>query len=467
MSAALEVWFGDALAGLLTAQGSRLRFRYEPAWLKARGFTPLSPALPRSARAYSGAAVETYFENLLPEGRPRDVIAHVRGVSKRDIFGLLAVLGGDCAGAVSLWPPGARPRRKSYAPLPRPALEILVTEVIHAEDHSALLIAHPEARATLAGSEQKMPATVAAGRLRVGRAGAPTTHVVKAGSKRRALSPVNEVYCMALARALGLQAAESALIRTADPVAAVRRHDRRLHGSAVRRLHALDLCQALKLPSARKYEDSGGPSLRDIFRCVRRLSAAPRRDVRALVRWTLFNYLIGNGDTHAKNLSLLAQGSELRLAPFYDLLCLAVYPGRKDRLALAIGGETRPERIGIAEWKRFAADAGIGISQLGEQVMDLVQLLPAAMDSTARGMKLRGLEQELIHGVMTVISGRSARLHRLFGPQVAHTPGGDDILHRARARRARPFRGAGKRPSGAPRNTGTSGSRRRAVSGKA
>ena len=95
MSAALEVWFVETLAGMLTSGGGTLRFRYEPAWLKSRGFTPLSPALPRSARAYSGLAVESFFENLLPSPRMRDAIGRIRGVSKRDIFGMLAVLGGE------------------------------------------------------------------------------------------------------------------------------------------------------------------------------------------------------------------------------------------------------------------------------------------------------------------------------------------------------------------------------------
>ena len=42
--------------------------------------------------------------------------------------------------------------------------------------------------------------------------------------------------------------------------------------------------------------------------------------------WIIFNYLIGNTDAHAKNLSLLHSDSGVKLAPFYDLLSTEVYP---------------------------------------------------------------------------------------------------------------------------------------------
>jgi serine/threonine-protein kinase HipA len=46
----------------------------------------------------------------------------------------------------------------------------------------------------------------------------------------------------------------------------------------------------------------------------------------ALLRWAIFNFLIGNADAHAKNLAMIFTDRGPRLAPFYDLICTQVYP---------------------------------------------------------------------------------------------------------------------------------------------
>ncbi len=56
------------------------------------------------------------------------------------------------------------------------------------------------------------------------------------------------------------------------------------------------------------------------------------KDLLSFQRWVMFNYLIGNSDTHAKNVSVMVDETGYALAPFYDLLCVQVYGD--DRLAL-------------------------------------------------------------------------------------------------------------------------------------
>ena len=65
-------------------------------------------------------------------------------------------------------------------------------------------------------------------------------------------------------------------------------------------------------------------------------------DQRHLLRWLFFNLFVGNNDSHAKNLALLATPEGLRLAPFYDLLCTRVYSGLAKHFAFRIGGESLP-----------------------------------------------------------------------------------------------------------------------------
>jgi len=74
-----------------------------------------------------------------------------------------------------------------------------------------------------------------------------------------------------------------------------------------------------------KYEQEGGPDFQACFRLVEEWSDEPILDTLSLLKWALFNFLIGNADSHAKNLSFLYAGGTIRLAPFYDLLSTAVY----------------------------------------------------------------------------------------------------------------------------------------------
>jgi len=105
-------------------------------------------------------------------------------------------------------------------------------------------------------------------------------------------------------------------------VLAVRRYDRRRPpaGDIPARVHQEDGCQATSMPPGLKYEEQGGPSLRDFASLIR--DYGDPRDVSILLRRTTFNMAIGNADAHAKNFSVLhdADVPVIRLAPMYDLL---------------------------------------------------------------------------------------------------------------------------------------------------
>ena len=54
--------------------------------------------------------------------------------------------------------------------------------------------------------------------------------------------------------------------------------------------------------------------------------------------WLVFNFMIGNGDNHLKNISYKVDAGGIRIAPAYDLLSTAAYGTR----AFAPGGAHRP-----------------------------------------------------------------------------------------------------------------------------
>ena len=159
--------------------------------------------------------------------------------------------------------------------------------------------------------------------------GSPSTHIVKPEPERFPGLAANEAYCMELARRIGLQVAGSRWQMIGKtPCLVVKRYDRTiLNSGAVARIHQEDFCQALGYPPERKYQQEGGPSLRDCFSLLREWSSAPVLDIPNFLDGVTFGVLIGNADAHAKKFSILYGVNGRRLAPLYDQVCtLALLP---------------------------------------------------------------------------------------------------------------------------------------------
>jgi serine/threonine-protein kinase HipA len=170
--------------------------------------------------------------------------------------------------------------------------------------------------------------------------GTPSTHILKPEIVRFPNTVENEAFCMRLAKHLGLSAAsvETTLVNGRKLII-VQRYDRIIHqDSSVQRLHQEDFCQATGVLPEKKYEEDGGPSLTRIAGILQ--AVAPAADIEALLTAVVLNVLIGNGDAHAKNFSLLHHPSgALGLAPLYDLMSTLYYGD--ERLAIYIDSVQR------------------------------------------------------------------------------------------------------------------------------
>jgi len=125
-----------------------------------------------------------------------------------------------------------------------------------------------------------------------------------------------------------------------------------------------------------KYERQGG--LVSVPKLVAALRALPVRgsDLLKLQQWVMFNYLIGNADAHAKNLSVLVDGKGFSLAPFYDLLCVRAYGDTG--LALYIGDEETFDAVGAHSWEALCKDCGFRLPETLKGLRKMAQdLLPA------------------------------------------------------------------------------------------
>jgi serine/threonine-protein kinase HipA len=210
---------------------------------------------------------------------------------------------------------------------------------------------------------------------------------------------------MRFAKQLGLPAAQVDTITVGGrPLLLVERYDRVVHpDGTVERVHQEDMCQAFGIPPARKYEEDRGPSLRQMAQLIGEVSG--REAVEALLRATTLNELIGNGDAHAKNFSLLhAPDGVIRFAPLYDLMSSRLYGDT--RLAMRIDGEYHMDRVGARQLMDEAATWGIRRERAAELIANLLERVPDASDKASAG----GLSPP--EELLSSIGGERARLQK-------------------------------------------------------
>lgn len=360
MTTALVVRIDNEVVGRLWLDDKKnFCFSYDSNWL-GRSRIPLSLSLPLCAEPYLDDQSHSFFANLLPEEKMRTLIARNLGVSFNNDYGLLERIGGDCAGAVSLHPETEEtpPQAASYRALSLDELNTIIKEL----PQRPLLAGEKGIRLSLAGAQKKLPLYYDGQQYHLSYGSAPSNYIIKPAMDELPGTVENEAYCMALARAVGLDVPPSFIHQYEDVrVFVVKRFDREVAGDIIRRLHQEDFCQALRIPPEFKYETEGGPSLVACFNLLRTNSTRSGKDVLSLLNWVIFNYLIGNSDAHGKNISLLLLPAGPQLAPFYDVLSTRIYApyGLAEGVAMGIGGESDPRAIRREHWELFADEVGI------------------------------------------------------------------------------------------------------------
>ena len=408
MAESLDVYVNDALAGVLRQEHGRLAFGYNETWTASKAFIPLSITMPPRTGEYPDEIARPFFENLLPEGEIRAAIARLRQVSETNTFGLLEEIGGDCAGAVSLRPHGqALPTTNGYTPVSDEQLKDILAQL----GKRPLIAMDGEARLSLAGAQDKLPVYYDGAQIFLPRGISPSSHILKPGSRGYEHMPINEHFCMRLAHALGLPVPNSEILRKPGALYLIARYDRKPdEAGSITRIHQIDFCQALNLPSSRKYEKEGGPDLEQCFELVARESAQPAADRLRLIDWVTFNFLVGNADAHGKNLSLLVTPGGIRMAPFYDLISTAIYPNLATTMAMKIGGENRPDWIHARHWDAFAEESRVTPRFVKGRVAELATAITGASEKLLHELAATPDETVTLEKICAEIAKRGKRL---------------------------------------------------------
>lgn len=376
----LDVYLWDQRVGHLRLDKKRrFVFQYDAAWIKKKGAVPLSLHLPLKTDIYSDDLSRPFFSNLLPEAEIKRIIARHLQISESNDFAMLNSIGGECAGAVSVLPAG-------FVPVVKPGYQELNDEELHriiTDLPKRPLMAGVEGmRLSLAGAQNKLPVYMEGDKIFIASGNAPSSHILKPPIKDLEDTVENEAFCMMLAQKLGLSTPPVMFRRGFDKLYIIQRYDRsRDKNGHIVRLHQEDFCQALGFLPDQKYENEGGPSLGDCFALLQGKSISPAVDRLALLQWTIFNFLIGNADAHAKNLAMIFTNRGPRLAPFYDLICTQVYPDLTDKSAMKIGGENRPAWIQRKHWEKLGESVAIKSSLVLKTLRDMaIDIGPAAQE---------------------------------------------------------------------------------------
>lgn len=342
---------------LIRKDNGNLQFRYDDGYAGP----PLSQALPVQPEAHGHAVVRAVFGGLLLEGDGRGALARALGLSASNDFGLLEEVGGDCAGAITLL---ADDEPLPSAPASRTIDGTQLDALLRDLPQRPLAVDPGEGvRLSLAGAQPKLPVIVEDdGSMALPtNSVAPTTHILKPEPAAFPGLVDNEAFCMELARACGLAVAG---VRTAATVSGLRylvveRYDRDLTAEPIRRLHQEDFCQALGVPSDRKYQAEGGPGVRDLVALIRTATGVPAQELPRFLRALVLTWLIGNCDAHAKNFSLLYDAGAPTLAPLYDLVSTVAYPQLTTKLAMRIGGTAMVGAVDRGAWAELAVEIGV------------------------------------------------------------------------------------------------------------
>jgi len=382
----LNIWTNGHHVGYLWRDGrNEMGFRYSGEWLENPVRFPVSKTLPLRAEAYEPGAgnrvAHNYFANLLPEANSRMRICREKKISVGNDFELLRAIGGECAGALSILGDEPYAAASEYRQLGDADL----TELLLKRNPSAVVKAGDNPpRLSLAGAQDKAPVKYANGRFYIPLENSISSHILKYRLRDVSHVPAYETITMWTAGELNLDVCEiDYYVHGDEPFTLSKRYDRVLTSEGLARLHQEDFCQASGRSCSNKYEHEGGPTFVECLQLIREHSTQPLKDIPRLIQWQVFNFLVGNADAHAKNLSFLyGQDSTTRLSPFYDLIAIHAWPSHvfNHELALSIGGENRIHHIRRTHWEKLADECEISFRLFEKHITRLAEEIIGAFD---------------------------------------------------------------------------------------
>lgn len=283
-------------------------------------------------------------------------------------------------------------------------------------------IAEAMHRISVSGVQEKFPAVIENGKIRLARDGERSTHILKPAPWDKTLRdrkqiPANEHLTMQIASQIyGISIAANGLCFTPDGQAVyiTRRFDILSDGNKMPMEDFASLVGKNEQMSGTQFKYNG--SYEDIAKAIRSNVAAWMVDMERFFTLVVFNYIYANGDAHLKNFSLILDGQDYRLAPAYDLLntSLQVYGddfGLDGGLSPDIEKSDVYDRTGHPcrlDFERFAAKIGL-VAKRSNKILDRFMTLP---DDARLLIDHSFLSEKMKRNYLRIVNERISRFTR-------------------------------------------------------
>lgn len=403
ITADLHLFMNGQRVGRLTRTAvGQLRFEYGEDWLQSELRRPLSLSMPLSQRVYLGDVVENFFDNLLPDSQPIRSRIQARFSAKSNrCFDLLWHVGRDCVGALQLLPEDAATidvRKIDAVEL----TESQIADILRNYSTMPLGMKDDDFRISIAGAQEKTALLRLHDKWLRPLGVTPTSHIFKLPIGRIIHSGMdltdsveNEWLCHLILKAYGMPVADAEIAFFDDvKVLVVKRFDRRWaeDGSWLIRLPQEDMCQALNISPALKYESDGGPGMERIMTLLLG-SVHALRDRHLFLKTQVLFWLLGAIDGHAKNFSIFHMpGGSFQLTPFYDVL--SAYPllakrqvePRKMKMAMAVRGKGNHyhwDKILYRHWLSTAQACRFPVDEMETIIKELLDKMDSVIAQVA------------------------------------------------------------------------------------
>jgi serine/threonine-protein kinase HipA len=384
----LDIFFNEQKIGKLLYDSFNDEFslEYESSWIKS-GFA-LSPKLGFN-KDIKSIDIKNFIDNLLPEGKGLDELINYIQVSKNNKFALLKKIGNETSGAFSFVSADSAELVTSF----REIGVYELTERLNQRKQIPITIWDGKPRLSVAGVQEKLPITKIDEKYGFGEGELSSTHILKF-DKTDVNLVLNEYFSLLLAKSAEVTVTNFALKKFGDEfVLEVERFDRIIVSKEkVKKLHLIDGCQLLGVPSSFKYERNFGTSrdVKDIkegisfkkLDDITHLTKIPLVTKKTLLKWSIVNLILGNSDAHGKNISFLISQEGIEVAPFYDIVNIAIYDGiYETSLAMGIDDEFEIKNIKAYDIAAHCFTLGITPKLFAKTFENIAKKIKTAIDN--------------------------------------------------------------------------------------
>ena len=400
-------------AGILEQdKNGKIRFTY---FENAK--TAISHSLPLGKKTFMEKECRPYFNGLLPESeKTRKRIAAIFGINANSDFAILKSIGHDCAGALSLHNPDDPVKKISFVKLEgaEQTEESLAKHIEELPQSPFFMDNSNDIRLSLAGAQDKGAISIIDGKICLPKNGTPSTHILKPLIKELDDTILNEYLCLRLAVAVDITAPKVEIRKAKNiPYLLIERYDRKVKDNKVKRIHQEDFCQALGVLSINKYQVDGGPGIKECFRLLDNTVKVPAKNILALMKMIMLNYLIGNNDAHGKNFSLLYKNEKPVLAPAYDILSTEAYPKLTSKMAMKIGSSYEKEWIGISDWQKMCEAADYSFPVFKTSFLEMCEALPQKLQAEIELLD-KGISRDIPNRISEVMRKNIKQIEKVL-----------------------------------------------------